>query len=59
MRAAAPLTYIIHHLKPGAAYAFKVNGKTVKKIRSDAKGDCTVAYRPAALSATITVTPAL
>jgi len=36
---AKPLHYIIHQLKPRHDYLLSVNGKSVKKMRSDEKGD--------------------
>jgi hypothetical protein len=40
--AASSLTYVVHQLKPDAAYRLTVNGKATGGVRSDAKGDLVV-----------------
>ena len=51
----SPLTYNIHGLQPGTEHTFSVDGKAVKKVRSDGKGDCSITYTPVAPSAAITI----
>jgi hypothetical protein len=38
-RATKPVTYVLHQLKPNSIYFFMVNGKPVKKIKSNLKGE--------------------
>jgi hypothetical protein len=38
-RATKPVTYVLHQLKPNSIYFFMVNGKPVKKIKSNLKAE--------------------
>jgi len=39
-----PLIYEVHQLKPNVEYSFTVNGKSVKKIKSDFKGNLIISH---------------
>ncbi len=50
-----PLIYIVHGLKPGAAYQFSVDGKPVKTMQSNAKGELVIPRRAMALAERIAI----
>jgi len=51
-----PLTFAIHQLKPNAAYSYAVNGKLVRKVRSDSNGVVVITRQSPAIAEMITFT---
>lgn len=50
-----PLAYVVRQLRPDTYYSFSVNGSSVKKIKSDAKGDILLNHKLTSHSDLITL----
>jgi len=52
---ATPVTYVLHQLKPNTSYQFTVNGKLIKSMNSNLKGDLAINYVAKTAGETIAV----
>jgi len=50
-----PVAYVLHRLKPNASYRLMVNGKLIKSVNSNLKGDLAINYTPKTAGETIAV----
>lgn len=49
------VAYVLHQLKPNTSYQFTVNGKLIKSIKSNLKGDVAINYAPKVVGETISI----
>jgi len=50
------VVYVLHQLKPNTSYRFMVNGKLIKSVNSNLKGDLSINYTAKSTGETIAVT---
>ncbi|MDP9081065.1 MAG: hypothetical protein M3O71_26915 [Bacteroidota bacterium] len=51
------VSYVLHQLKPNTAYSFAVNGRFVKKLKSNLKGELITGDMRGTTSKTVTIKP--